>query len=107
MKKISRKIFNENISDADAVKALALLIFVKIKYPTSVVPNFSYYKLKKTTGLHISTLKKRIETLGNMDLLIFVGKYNQHLLFKKIRAQKSNVNFSVEEAMNNKQLNLF
>lgn len=95
MRKISRKIFNENISDADAVKALALLIFVKIKYPTSVVPNFSYYKLKKATGLHINTIKARMNTLADMELIETIGKYNQHTLFKKVRAPKSNVNFSM------------
>lgn len=106
MKKISRKIFNENISDADAIKALALLIFVKIKYPTSVVPNFSLYKIKKISGLHISTIRKRIETLGRMGLLTFVGKYNQHLLFKKIRAQKSNVNISMINTSSVKSIEL-
>lgn len=94
MKKISRKIFHDNISDADAVKALALLIFVKIKYPTSVVSNFSYYKLSKATGLHYNTIKNRLNTLGDMDLLDFEGKYNQHLRFKRVRAKNSNINFS-------------
>ena len=94
MIKISRKIFNDNIKDAEAVKALALLIFVKTNFPTSVVPNFSYYKLRNITGLHISTIKKRIATLRKMNLLQTVGKHNQHLLFKKVRAKKSNINFS-------------
>lgn len=94
MKKIGRKLYHENISDADAVKALALLIFVKIKFPSSVVANFSYYKLAKVTGIHYNTIKKRLNTLGDMELLDFEGKYNQHLRFKRVRAKKSNVNFS-------------
>lgn len=106
MKKISRKIFNENISDADAVKALALLIFVKTKFPTSVVPNFSFYKMKKLTGLHINTIKERMNTLGDMELIDFVGKYNQHVLFKKVRAPKSNVNFSMIDTSSVKSIEL-
>lgn len=106
MKKISRKIFNDSVSDADAVKALALLIFVKIKYPTSVVPNFSYYKLKKATGLHINTIKARMNTLADMDLIETIGKYNQHIFFKKVRAQKSNVNFSMIDTSSVKSIEL-
>lgn len=106
MKKISRKIFNENISDADAVKALALLIFVKTKFPTSVVPNFSFYKMKKLTGLHINTIKERINTLGAMELIDMVGKYNQHMIFKKVRAPKSNVNFSMIDTSSVKSIEL-
>ena len=94
MKKISRKIFHDNISDADAVKALALLIFIKNHFPTSVVPNFSYYKIVSITGLHYNTVKKRINTLADMELIEAVGKYNQHLKFKRVRAKNSNVNFS-------------
>lgn len=94
MKKISRKIFHDNISDADAVKALALLIFVKNHFKTSVVPNFTLYKIVSLTGLHYNTVKKRLNTLGDMDLIETVGKYNQHLKFKRVRAKNSNVNFS-------------
>lgn len=94
MRKISRKLYHDNISDAEAVKALALLIFVKNHFPTSVIPNFTYYKVVKLTGLHYNTVKKRINTLGDMDLIEIVGKYNQHLKFKRVRAKNSNINFS-------------
>lgn len=106
MIKISRKLFNEHIADADAVKAIALLIFVKNHYPTSVVPNFSYYKIKKITGLHINTIKKRLNTLGTMELIETVGKYNQHVLFKKIRAHKSNINFSMIDVSSVKSIEM-
>lgn len=106
MNKLSRKIFNESVSDSDAIKALALLIFVKIKYPTSVVPNFSFYKLRKVTGLHINTIKARMNTLADMELIEIVGKYNQHILFKKVRAQKSNVNFSMIDTSSVKSIEL-
>lgn len=94
MKKISRKLFNDNLSDTRAIKALALLIFVKTKFKASVVPDFSYYKLSKITGMHIDTVKKRIESLREMNLVAKEGKYGQHLRFNKVRAKKSNINFS-------------
>lgn len=91
MKRLSRKRYNEIISATDERKAIALLIFIKQKFRSSVVLNFSYYKLSKITGLHKNTVKKRLEALGSMELLDFVGKNNKHLLFKSVRAAKSNV----------------
>lgn len=91
MKRLSRKTYNEVISATDERKAIALLIFIKNKYKSSVVLDFSYYKLSKLTGLHKSTVKKRLNILGDMELLDFVGKGNKHLLFKSVRAVKSNV----------------
>lgn len=95
MKKISRKLYHENISDVDAVKALALLIFIKNSFPTSVVPNYSVNKLVRVTGMHANTIRKRISTLADMDLIEFTGKYNQHLKFKKVRAKNSNIKLSI------------
>lgn len=91
MKRLSRKTYNEVISATDERKAIALLIFIKNRYKSSVVLNFSYYKLSKLTGLHKSTVKKRLNILGDMELLEFIGKGNKHLLFKKVRAARSNV----------------
>lgn len=91
MKRISRKTYNESISVTDQRKAIALLIFIKHKYRSSVVLNFSFYKLSKLTGLHKNTVKKRLNILGDMGLLEFIGKDNKHLLFKSVRAAKSNV----------------
>ena len=82
MKRLSRKRYNEIISATDERKAIALLIFIKQKFRSSVVLNFSYYKLSKITGLHKNTVKKRLEV---------VGKNNKHLLFKSVRAARSNV----------------
>lgn len=81
MKRLSRKRYNEIISATDERKAIALLIFIKQKFRSSVVLNFSYYKLSKITGMYKNTVKKRLEVLGSMELLDFVGKNNKHLLF--------------------------
>lgn len=94
MNKISRSIFRQNINDADAVKALALLIYIKTVNGASVISNFSYKKLAKITKLSRGSIKKRLNTLGDMELLDFVGKNNNNLLFKRVRAPKSNVNIS-------------
>lgn len=91
MKRLSRKIYNETISNTDLRKSIALLIFIKQRYRSSVVLNFSYYKLSKLTGLHKNTVKKRLNILGEMDLLEFIGRNSQHLLFKSVRAAISNV----------------
>lgn len=91
MKRLSRNIFQTNISDTEAIKALALLIFVKNIFPTSVIPNYTNYKLAKLTGLHKETVKRRINTLGDMELIELEGRKNQHVRFLKVRAPKSNI----------------
>lgn len=92
--KIGRRLYNESISDADALKALALLVFVKHNTPTGTITDFSYYKLAKMSGLHKNTVKKRINILEQSNLITFVGKNKKHLVFKKVRAPKSNIDIT-------------
>lgn len=89
MKYISRKLYNEIISDRDARKAFALLIWVKKNKPCSVIPAYSHYKLSKLTGIHATTIKKYINILFNWGACEFVGKGN--LRFNKVRVKYSNV----------------
>ena len=91
MRRISRKMFNDCIGNADAIKAVAMLIFVKEQKPASVIADFSYYKLAKITNLHHATCKRLCGILRNMDLVEFVGREQKNLLFKKVRAPKSNI----------------
>lgn len=95
MKNLSRKLFNETIRSSKGRKAVELYLFVKERYASSTIPNFTYKKLSEATGLCYTTLKKRIETLKQLDLIEYVGKKKQHLLFKNAKARKSNVNVGV------------
>lgn len=88
--KISRKIYMQCISSNDYVKALSLLLFVKSKFPTSVIPNYSTYKLAKLTKLDKTTIKKYMDILGDLELLAIEGKKNDHVRFNKVRNKKTN-----------------
>lgn len=92
MKNLSRKFFNENISNSKVLKALELLLFVKVNYKSSTIKDFSYKNLSKITGLCFTTLKKRMAILRELELIEFVGKNKNHLLFKSLRGKKSNIN---------------
>lgn len=91
MKILSRKFFIEKIGDSNVVKALELFLFVKAHYESSTIKDFQYKKLGEEVNLCYSTLKKRINILKELDLVEFVGKNKQHLLFKSLRSKKSNV----------------
>lgn len=91
MKKVSRYIYNLCIADANKRKALALLIYAKNKLKSSTLAKFSYNRLREVTGLHITTLKKRISTLLEMGLIERVGKNGEHLMFSCVRSKKTNV----------------
>lgn len=93
MRGISRKFFNEHISDSKVVKALELYLFVKVRYEafSSTIKDFRYNSLSKETGLCFTTIKKRINILKQLGLVEFIGKDRQHLLFKSLKSKKSNV----------------
>lgn len=112
MRKLSRKLFRNNIRSSKARKALELYLFVKEKYVSSTINNFTYTKLSAATRLSRESLKKRIQTLKEMELVEFVGKNKQHLLFKNARSNKSNVridklDFSSIEALSDGLCALF
>lgn len=112
MKKLSRKIFRENIGSSKARKALELYLFVKAKYVSSTIKGFTYKKLSEETGLCYTSLKKRMKILKELDLVEFVGKKKNHLLFKNARSKKSNVridklDFSSIEALSDGLCALF
>lgn len=91
MKKLGGYIFTQ-ITSVNIRKALALYLYVKKKYPTSTIPNFTYKDFSKETGLCFSALKKRIRVLDNLNLLQRVGKENRGLLFKSSKKRHFNVN---------------
>lgn len=91
MNKMSRSIYNSIVADKEAVKAIAMLVFIKSKFRSSVITNFSYYKLAKITSMHQETVKRRFKTLESMNLVERIGKHKQHVIFKKVRAEISNV----------------
>lgn len=106
MNKLSKVLFNKYIGDADAVKALALLVFVKENKPTSVFTNYSIADLSSFVGLSKNTTKKRIDKLSEMGLVSRVGKNGKHLLFKRVRMKCANVNVAKIRKDNIKNIEL-
>ena len=91
MKHLSRKTFRVYIANAKYRKALALLLYVKNASTSSTITNFTYNKLHELTGMHPNTLKKYMKVLDNMGFIERFGENNQHVMFNKIRAKKSNI----------------
>jgi len=94
MNKIGYGIWKECLTDAELMKALALAIFIKSTYKNSVITDFSYSKISKLTGIHRNTVKKRINTLGEHDLIETIGHNNNHFLFKRMRNKHANIDIS-------------
>lgn len=84
MEAIRRNIFNMIPDDKQFVKAFSLAIFIKHKFVSSTVTNFSFNKLHKITGLHSVTLKKRIRVLKNLGFIEYIGRNNEHLVVKSM-----------------------
>lgn len=106
MNKLSKVIFNSNIGDRHAVKALALFVFVKENKPTSVFTDYTITALAKFANLSRNTTRKRIKKLEEMGLVERVGRHGQHLLFKRARVRCANVNLSKIKKDNVKNIEL-
>ena len=106
MRKLSKAIYNNNIGDRHAVKALALFVFVKENKPTSVFTDYTITALAKFASLSRNTTRDRIKKLEEMGLVERVGKNGQHLLFKRARAKCANVNLSKINKDNVKNIEL-
>ena len=84
MKSIRKKIHYAMMGRKDVVKAIALSLFIKDTIYSSTIKDFSYYKLSAMTGLHPTTLRKRVSLLKSMGLVSFVGARGQHLCFASL-----------------------
>lgn len=96
IKGIRRQLFHSIHDDKNFVKALALSVFVKNAFRSSTITNFTINKLHKITGLHATTLQKRIKTLKAYGLIDCVGANKQHLVFKSISSHNALRNINVE-----------
>ena len=90
IKRISRELYNECINNTNAIKAIAMLIYIKENNKCSVIKKFTYKRLSIITGLTVYSTKKRMHTLKGMGLYDRINDGND-IIFKKIRAKISNV----------------
>ena len=81
MDSIRRKLHRLMIGRKDVAKAVSLSLFVKSRYKSSVINDFTYAKMHRITGLSISSLKRRIGILKGFGLVKFIGTNGQHLCF--------------------------
>lgn len=71
------------------LKAIALSLLVRKRTNTNIVKNFTYNKLATITGMHPDTIKKRLQTLKNYDLVSLNGK---NLTFRSLVSRHKNRN---------------
>ena len=95
MIRLSRKLYNEIYSDNNSIKAIAMLIFIKNKFRSSVVTKWSYSKLAEVTGLSRNTCKKRLGILSNMGLIKYIGKNNRDMIFGCVKSQSRRSNIRI------------
>lgn len=82
--KIKRKYIKMMKGDTELTRAFALLLWVKSKFVSSTIVDFSYNRLHILTGLHLNTIRKRIKTLKSLNL---VRLEHGHLVFCPISSK--------------------
>lgn len=63
------------------LKAIAMSLLVRKRTNTNIVKNFTLNKLATITGMHPTTIKKRLQTLSEYGLLTYSGK---NLVFRSL-----------------------
>ena len=63
------------------LKAIAMSLLVRKRTNTNIVKNFTLNKLATITGMHPTTIKKRLQTLNEYGLLTYSGK---NLVFRSL-----------------------
>lgn len=95
IKSIRRKVFMNIASDKGLVKAVALAVFIKTRYASSCIRNFSYRKLRDMSGLHDVTLKKRIAKLEEYGFIKRVGRHGEHLIIGSMSSHNNRRNIDI------------
>lgn len=90
---IKRSIIHRANDSKQTQKAVALVLFCKDHLGVDYVDNFSYNKLHNITGLHDTTLRKRVKALIGMGLA-FMQK--GRLVFARIKKNQKRNNFSLD-----------
>lgn len=93
MNKIHFKFIEQMLNDGDVVKALALAIYVKMNTVSSTVNRCTVNKLHELTSLHSSTIKKRMKTLLDMELIMCDQNNNVTFLSLQSSSNRRNVIF--------------
>lgn len=91
MKHLDKVLYNNCINNAGALKALALFVYVKQHKPCSVFPNYTIERMSSFCKLSKNTIRKRMLMLNKMGLIERVGRNGQHILFKKARKKRANI----------------
>lgn len=94
IKKLRLNIVNNLFGDTASLKAIAFVLFFYHKSKGNVLKHWSYNKLKKITGVHPSTIKKRIQTLREIG---FVKEENSSLVFLSIVSKHIERNINISE----------
>lgn len=89
--KIRNKAFKGKTLCSDDIKSLALSLFM-LNSQKSTLSGFSYNKLHNITGLHITTLKKRVKYLIKEGYAFIV---NNTITFKSLKSRHENRNINL------------
>ena len=91
--KVRKSIIHKLNNDAQVRKALALSLYCKDELGIHYVKEFTYNKLHVLTGIHVSTLKKRIRTLMQVGLAFMEGR---KLVFNKVHKDNNRNNIVLD-----------
>lgn len=95
--KMRRRTYHRIVDDTSIVKALALFCYLKQLFPASVITDYTKDKIHKLTGLHSTTIGKRIKTLLKLGYVRIENGKNgkQRLILNKIASRHKERNIDL------------
>lgn len=94
VKNLRYNIANSLFRDKASLKAIALLLFFYHKHKKNVLKNWSVNKVANITGVHAYTIKKRINTLIQLDLAKIEGS---SLVFLSVVSKHKDRNINIKD----------
>lgn len=77
-------------------KAVSIAVFLKFKIDrSSIIRNYTPYKVQKLTGISPHTLKKYLPLMLELGLVSFCGKNNEHLVISRLHSKIENRNIDL------------
>lgn len=92
MENIRVKLLLQMYHHKDILKAVALSMYIKVHTTSSLIKDWSVYKICKLTGLSQGTVKKRLHTLFDLGL---VKEEGSHLLFGRMKSSCNRNNIDI------------
>lgn len=91
-KNIRFRLAKQMFRSSKLLKAIAMLLLIRKRSNSNIIKNFTINKIAVITGMHASTVKRRLRTLGEYGLVAYCGK---SISFRSVTSKHKERNINI------------